>query len=234
MKKSLLILTSVVVLTLSLTACKPSTKPGKVSLKTNSDSLSYALGYIYGLDIAAVPYDFNLEMLFKGLVNAQDKSLEILSEEQIMGLLDRFQSEISGRKLQEQEQTRIKNQTEGQKFMEQNAQKEGVKTTESGLQYRVIKAGTGRQVQDNDTVTAHYTGKFLNGETFDSSHNYGEPMSFNIDMVIPGWSEGLKLMREGDILELIIPDHLGYGEQGYEIIEPGAYLIFEIELISID
>jgi FKBP-type peptidyl-prolyl cis-trans isomerase FkpA/FKBP-type peptidyl-prolyl cis-trans isomerase FklB len=118
-------------------------------------------------------------------------------------------------------------------FLEANAKKEGVKVTSTGLQYRVIKAGTGKQPSASSKVTVHYTGKLINGKTFDSSVG-GDPVSFPLTRVIPGWTEGLQLMKEGEKAELVIPSDLGYGEQGAPgAIPPSQALVFEIELIKV-
>jgi FKBP-type peptidyl-prolyl cis-trans isomerase FklB len=210
-----------------------SVKPGNVKFKTYADSLSYALGFVYGLDFSDVPFKFNNKMILKGLVNAQNNRHEYMTEEQMLDLMDRFQENVSETVQKEQNQIRIRNQVAGKAFMTENAQDPEVKTTASGLQYKAIKRGTGRQVKANSTVTAHYSGKFLDGEVFDSSYNRGEPLTFEVDMVIEGWSEGLQLMREGDVFEFVIPDSLAYGAKGYDIIGPGAYLIFEVELIGV-
>lgn len=232
MKKQLCFIVSVVILTLALNACK-NVKSGPVSLKTYHDSLSYAIGFLYGNDIVNTDYDFDLNLIFKGIANAQNPDLMILSEDQIRDLMMRFQSQVTEERMQSQENLRVKNQAEGKLFMEENAKKEGVISTASGLQYKVLRSGSGKKVSPSSTVKAHYTGMFLNGDEFDSSYNYGEPMEFQVDMVIDGWSEGLALMREGDIFELYIPDSLAYGEMGYSIIEPGAYLIFRVELLEV-
>ena len=234
MKKSLFMI-SVITITLVMMACSPSTTPGKVKLKTYADSLSYALGHVYGSDIADTEFDFNLSLIFKGLVNAKDRSLVILTDEQISELFERFQGEMMALNTEATEPIRIQNQTEGKAYMAMNAADPNVKTHESGIQYKVLKSGSGRRlVRDGDTVTARYTGRFLDGTVFDSTDARGdEPMTFDISLVIEGWNEGLKLMRAGDIFEFVIPDYLAYGEMGYGIIEPGAYLIFEVELISI-
>ena len=208
-------------------------KPKSVSLKTYADSLSYSLGYIYGLDIAEVPFDFNMRLLFRGLVNASDPSLQVMSDEEIIGVLERFSDVMANQHLRDHTEQFNKNVEEGLLFMENNAHKADVITTESGLQYRVIHAGNGRRPNENSTVVAHYTGKFIDGEIFDSSHFHGEAMTFDLGMVIEGWTEAILLMREGDKFEIVLPYDLAYGERGFEIIEPGATLIFEIELIQV-
>ena len=208
-------------------------RPKKVGLKTYADSLSYALGYIYGLDVAEVPFEFNMKVLFQGLVNASDAQIEVLTDEEIINILELFSEKMASIHLQEHEDKFNVNVNEGKLFMEENSLNPEVITTESGIQYRVIKAGNGKRTQSNSTVVAHYTGRFINGDVFDSSHHREEPMTFEIDTVIDGWGEGLLLMREGDLFEFVIPYDLAYGQSGYDIIEPGTTLIFEIELIEV-
>lgn len=123
---------------------------------------------------------------------------------------------------------------EGEKFLAENAKKEGVKTTASGLQYKELQAGTGEMPTANDQVKVHYKGSLLNGQEFDSSYKRGEPATFGVGQVIKGWTEGLQLMKEGSKYELYIPADLAYGDQGAgRAIGPGETLIFEVELIEI-
>ena len=126
------------------------------------------------------------------------------------------------------------NKIEGQKFLEANMLKEGVTTTASGLQYKVIKAGSGNKPKATDTVTVHYQGTLVNGTEFDSSYRRGQPVSFPVNGVIPGWTEALQLMEAGAKWQIVIPSNLAYGDRGAgPQIGPNATLIFEIELISI-
>jgi len=206
--------------------CAPEIKPRNVKLGSYADSVSYAIGFLYGLDVAKVPFNYNLRVLHQGIVNALYSDIEILSDEQIIDLLERFYDLHRGRAL-------IRNQEEGRAFMEINSRRSDVITTESGLQYRVIKAGNGRRVRSDDNVTVHYTGRFINGEVFDSSYNRNEPTTFNINRVIDGWREGLVLMSIGDVFEFVIPDSLAYSLEGFGIIEPGMYLIYEVEVLNI-
>ena len=121
------------------------------------------------------------------------------------------------------------------KYLSENKEKEGVITTESGLQYRIIKSGKGKKAKETDQVTVHYHGKLIDGSVFDSSIERGEPATFPVNGVIPGWVEALQLMSEGDKWELTIPSKLAYGDRGAGgIIGPGATLIFEVELIKIN
>jgi FKBP-type peptidyl-prolyl cis-trans isomerase FklB len=128
-----------------------------------------------------------------------------------------------------------KNKAEGEAFLAENKKKEGVKTLPSGLQYKVIKAGTGKKPKVTDTVTTHYRGTLMNGTEFDSSYRRGQPVSFQVNGVIPGWTEALQLMEEGAKWQLFIPSNLAYGERGAgRDIGPNATLVFEIELLSIE
>jgi len=126
------------------------------------------------------------------------------------------------------------NKTLGREFLEQNAKNDSVVQTQSGLQYMVLKEGTGAKPGAEDTVTVHYTGKLLDGTVFDSSVERGEPTSFPLNAVIPGWTEGLQLMSEGAKYRLFIPSELAYGSKGAgDQILPNATLIFDVELIKV-
>ena len=233
MKKSFISIVCILYIILLFTACKGTPKPGKVTLKTYADSLSYALGFIYGLDFANTLYEFDYNLIFKGLVNAQDVNLEILTEDQIMDLISRFQDYLSDNIEKEQAVLLVQNRQAGNDFLLEYSRNPEVKSTDSGLHYRVITAGSGKEVKENSDVKVQFTGKLLSGEIYSTSHDLPEPITINVEEVIPGWSEGLKLMREGDIYEFIIPDHLAYGEDGLEFIEPGMFLIFETEVIEV-
>lgn len=126
------------------------------------------------------------------------------------------------------------NEELGKKFLEQNAQQEGVKVTESGLQYLVLKEGTGAKPGPNDVVTVHYTGRLIDGTVFDSSVERGEPATFAVGQVIPGWVEGLQLMSEGAAWRLFIPSNLAYGPHGTGPIQPNSTLIFDVQLIKVE
>lgn len=118
-------------------------------------------------------------------------------------------------------------------YLKANAQKEGVQSTNSGLQYRVLKPGSGKSPKKTDTVQVHYKGTLIDGTQFDSSYDRGQPASFGLGQVIPGWTEGLQLMKEGAKYEFVIPSSLGYGTLGAGNIPPGATLIFEVELLKV-
>ena len=126
------------------------------------------------------------------------------------------------------------NKTLGREFMEQNAKNDSVTQTTSGLQYMVLKEGTGAKPSAEDTVTVHYTGKLLDGTVFDSSVERGEPATFAVGQVIPGWVEGLQLMREGAAYRLFIPSNLAYGPHGTGPIQPNSTLIFDVQLLKVE
>lgn len=126
------------------------------------------------------------------------------------------------------------NEELGKKFLEQNAKQEGVKVTDSGLQYLVIKEGTGAKPGPNDVVTVHYTGRLIDGTVFDSSVERGEPATFAVGQVIPGWVEGLQLMSEGAAWRLFIPSNLAYGPHGTGPIQPNSTLVFDVQLIKVE
>ena len=151
-------------------------------------------------------------------------------------LLTRFQQEFENRQRAEQEKMMAglnDNIAAGKKFLEENALNKSVYTTKSGLQYKIVKKGTGKKPKATDKVKVHYTGKLIDGTVFDSSVERGEPIEFPLNQVIPGWTEGLQLMTEGSVYTLYIPHNLGYGEQPMGAIPPGSTLIFEVELIKV-
>ena len=126
------------------------------------------------------------------------------------------------------------NERLGREFLEKNKETEGVKVTASGLQYQVVKEGDGQQPGPNDVVTVHYTGKLIDGTVFDSSVERGEPATFAVGQVIPGWVEGLQLMREGAAYRLFIPSNLAYGPHGTGPIQPNSTLIFDVQLLKVE
>ncbi len=125
------------------------------------------------------------------------------------------------------------NERAGKEFLEQNAKQDGVKVTPSGLQYQIVKEGTGRKPGPNDVVTVHYTGRLIDGTVFDSSVERGEPATFAVGQVIPGWVEGLQMMSEGSAWRLFIPSELAYGPHGTGPIQPNSTLIFDVQLIKV-
>jgi len=195
--------------------------PGKPESLT--DQISYAYGYSIATQMKSRGVELNLDQFtkaFKGVLAGEDA---LLTEEEMDAAFE---------KMAEQQIAKMKE--EGTKFLEENGKKEGIVTTDSGLQYEVLKEGEGDKPAATDTVTVHYHGTLLDGKVFDSSVERGEPTSFPLNRVIPGWTEGVQLMPLGAKYRFYIPSDLAYGERGAGgDIPPHSALIFEVELLKI-
>lgn len=167
------------------------------------------------------------------LRDVRDGTESRLSDEEMQTVMQTFQEQAMAQREEEQKKIAEENAAAGAKFLEENKAKEGVTTTESGLQYRVITEGTGAKPAATDTVTVHYSGKLLDGTEFDSSYSRNEPAVFGLNSVIPGWTEGLQLMSEGSKWELVIPSDLAYGPGANGPIPPNSVLVFEVELLEV-
>ncbi len=203
-------------------------------LESDSDRLSYTVGMDIGNSLAEQGMELDLDLLIEALRASYLGEETRLTTEEALAERDKFMQ----RRQQELEAERTRdaetNLEEGQAFLAQNAEREDVVQTESGLQYRVIEAGEGASPVATDQVTVHYRGTLLNGTEFDSSYARGEPATFALNQVIPGWTEGVQLMSEGAKYEFFIPANLAYGEQGRPgPIGPNSALIFEVELIEV-
>ena len=158
----------------------------------------------------------------------------MLSEEEMRTVMTAFQKEMAAKQAEMMKSQGEKNKKEGEAFLAENKKKEGVKTLASGLQYKVIKEGTGKTPKATDKVSTHYQGTLIDGTEFDSSYKRGEPATFPVNGVIPGWTEALQLMKVGSKWQLFVPSKLAYGEKGAgPIIGPNAVLIFTVELLAI-
>jgi len=205
----------------------------KVELKDQKDKESYSLGYRFGQNLKYQGLPINLEVYTSGIQDGLEGTKPLLSEEEIKQIISEIQSRAMAIRQKELKEMAEKNLSQGKVFMEENAKKEGVKTLPSGLEYKVLKEGSGKTPKATDEVTVNYRGAFIDGTEFDSSYTRGIPLAFQIDKVIPGWKEALLLMQEGSKWQLFIPPQLGYGEQGAGPIPPGSALIFEIELLAV-
>lgn len=226
---------SMIIAILSCTA-ESDGQPKDVTIKTDMDSVAYSLGYNWGMNFRNDSLVFNLDILMKGMYDAAygDTSNPMLTKEEISGAMMGFQSKLQAIQQSRQAKLAEGNRSLGTKFLEENKTKEGVKVTESGLQYKVVKEGTGRAPAANNTVKVHYTGKLIDGTIFDSSVQKGQPATFTVNGLIPGFTEALLLMKEGGKMIVFIPDNLAYGDRGAgQFIKPNATLIFEIELLEI-
>ena len=204
------------------------------TLKTEKEKLSYSIGMEIGSNLKRQAIDVEVDLLLKGLRDGFSGGKTLLSPEEVRNVLTTFQKEMMAKQKEEARVLGEKNKKEGEAFLAENKKKPGVVTLPSGLQYKVIKAGTGKKPKATDTVKTHYRGTLLDGTEFDSSYRRGEPATFPVKGVIPGWTEALQLMEEGAKWQLFIPPHLAYGERGAgPVIGPNATLIFEVELISV-
>jgi FKBP-type peptidyl-prolyl cis-trans isomerase FklB len=190
-------------------------------------SMSYALGYQLGRDLAGA--EVRNEALLQGLADGRGGAAPQLNPEQMEAALTRLDQRINEQRAKEQAAATQKAAAAGAAYLAQNGKQAGVTTTASGLQYKVVKAGTGRAPTPNDTVTVHYRGTLVDGTEFDSSYKRGQPATFPVGGVIAGWTEALQLMKEGAQWQIVIPPELAYGDRGPLA---GQVLIFDVELIS--
>ncbi len=201
-----------------------------LTLKTQKEKLSYIIGMDMGKNLKNQSVDIDPNILAKGIKDGLSGGKNLLTDQEIRETMAAFQKEMVAK----QQALGEKNKKEGEAFLAENKKKKGVTTLPSGLQYKVVKAGTGKKPKPTDTVTVHYQGTLIDGTEFDSSYRRGQPVTFPVNGVIPGWTEALGLMQEGAKWQLFIPSNLAYGERGTgSQIGPNAALIFEVELISI-
>jgi len=218
---------------------KTSTKKSAVKMKTTQEKMSYLSGFDLGqkviTNVKASNFPMSNESFIYGLKEALEGKANALSEEEIKQVVAEFQKNQPQQPNDQQQQEAIaKVKKEGEDFLAANKLKDSVTTTASGLQYKILREGTGKAPAETSTVTVHYRGKLINGVVFDESYGRGEPTTFALNQVIKGWTEGLQLMKEGAKFEFYIPNNLAYGErQAGQIIMPGAALVFEVELIAV-
>ncbi|HVP55793.1 MAG TPA: FKBP-type peptidyl-prolyl cis-trans isomerase [Candidatus Eisenbacteria bacterium] len=222
----------------SATARKPAAttakSPPPLTLKTEKDKVSYAIGMNLGHSMRADAADLDPDILARGLKDAFSGGKLLLTDEEARIAIAAFRTETMKKKEAEARQVSDANKQAGEKFLAGNKTKEGVVSLPSGLQYKVIKQGDGPKPTASDTVVTNYRGTLINGTEFDSSYKRGEPATFPVSGVIKGWTEALQLMPVGSKWELFVPADLAYGERspGPEI-GPNSTLIFDVELLSI-
>jgi FKBP-type peptidyl-prolyl cis-trans isomerase len=224
------------------TGTKPRTP---LTLKTQKDKTSYAVGMNVGKGLGANlrqgSVDVDQAILLRGLKDALAGGKTLLTDDEAKAVLTQLQTEMRARQQEKMkvEQEKMKavaenNKKEGDEFLAANKVKDGVVLLPSGLQYKVLTEGTGPKPAATDTVTCNYKGTLTDGTEFDSSYKRGQPLSIQVNGVIKGWTEALQLMPVGSKWQLFIPSDLGYGDRGSgPVIGPGATLIFEVELLSI-
>ncbi len=210
-------------------------KAGGATLETREQKLSYVFGQNVGSQLKAQDVPIDTEVFAQGVDDALSGADSKMSDEEIMSLLQSYQKEQMAEREAMMEEAAKKNKAEGEKFLAENADKEGVNVLDSGLQYKVLEAGEGPSPGPEDQVRVHYRGTLLDGSQFDSSYERGEPATFGVNQVIPGWTEALQLMKEGAKWKLFVPPSLAYGSGGTGgMIGPEQTLIFEVELLKVN
>ena len=203
-------------------------------LKDDKEKLSYSIGMDIGGNLKRGSVEVDPDILAKGLKDSYGGGKTLLTEDEARQAIMAFQQAQKAKQAETMRKLAEQNKAEGEKFLAENAKKEGVKTLPSGLQYKEIVPGAGKSPKATDTVTTHYKGMLIDGTEFDSSYKRGQPATFQVSGVIPGWTEALQLMKEGAKWQLFLPSGLAYGERGAgREIGPNATLVFEVELISV-
>ncbi|UCF87269.1 MAG: FKBP-type peptidyl-prolyl cis-trans isomerase [Nitrospiraceae bacterium] len=206
-----------------------------VVLKTEKDKVSYAIGMDIGKNLKRQQVELNPDIVSQGIKDSLSEGKTLLTEQEYIDTLTAFKKEIQQKQIAQKKEMSEKNKKEGEEFLAENGKKEGIVTTQSGLQYKVLQEGTGEIPKSTDAVTVNYRGTLIDGTEFDSSYRRGQPASFKVNGVIRGWTEALQLMKEGAKWQLYIPSNLAYGDRGAgRNIGPNSTLIFEVELISIN
>ena len=204
------------------------------TLKNPKEKLSYGIGTDLGRNLKRLGVDVDADLLIKGFTDAMSGAKPLMTDEEIGATLNALQQQIQRKTAQAAAAAGEENKKAGEAFLAQNKAKQGVVTLPSGLQYKIIKAGDGKKPTASDTVECNYRGTLIDGNEFDSSYRRGQPATFGVSQVIPGWQEALQLMSVGSKWQLFVPASLAYGERGAgREIGPNSTLIFEVELLAI-
>lgn len=204
------------------------------TLETEAEKTGYALGMNIGQNMKMQQLEIDPDQVAAGLLAAYKGESTLLSDEEMTQILMAFQQQMQQREMQLMAAESARNIEASRVYLEENSRQEGVVTTESGLQYKILDEGKGTSPQPDSTVDVHYRGTLVDGTEFDSSYSRGEPATFPVGNVIPGWTEALQMMKEGAKWEITVPAELAYAEQGAPpVIPPNAALIFEVELLKV-
>lgn len=212
----------------------PVTAIAEQGLETLEQKASYSFGVDFAKRLEQQGIELDIKALNRGIKDQASGNKLAFEEAEMNQFKAEYSQQLRAELQKQQAELAAKNLEAGKKFLAENAGKDGVVTTESGLQYKVIKSGDGPSPKADDTVTTHYRGTLIDGREFDSSYSRGQPASFPVNGVIKGWTEALQLMKVGDKWELYIPSDLAYGSaQRSELIQPNSTLVFELELLGI-
>ena len=222
-----------IVFLLAMIGCNKPAEETKV--ETEDQKASYAVGYNMGIGLRDIAGSIDMEIVLKGMMDAVNDVDTPMTNEEMQKMLQEFWQAERKKQMERRKVEGGKNKADGEAFLKENAQKEGVKVTDSGLQYVVIKEGDGPKPKVTDSVKVHYRGTLIDGNEFDSSYSRDEPAVFPLQRVIKGWTEGLQLMNVGSKYKFFVPSELAYGANGARgAIGPRAALIFEVELLGIE
>lgn len=216
---------------LAATATTTDSQPKTLS---KEDQLSYSMGVVTGKAFKSHGVQINTKAFAQGLSDALSNSKTVMTDQQMQQTLQEFQAASIAKAQAQLKAQADQNLQEGDAFLAKNAKQTGVKTTQDGLQYKVIEAGSGNSPGESDIVVVNYEGRLVDGTVFDSSYKTGKPVTFPVNAVIQGWQEALKMMKPGATWEIVIPPKLAYGELGApDAIGPNETLIFKVNLISV-
>lgn len=216
------------------TPSKPALAPNTGKMPTTDrEQFAYSIGYLNGQGSLEQIPDLDVNTFMRGFSDAFAAKESLLAAPERTTAINRYKEQRLAQQQADMEKLGKQNAIAGAAFLEANAKADGIKVTASGLQYRIVKAGSGAKPSAKQTVKAQYEGSFVDGTVFDSSYSRGEPATFQLDQVIPGWTEGLQMMSVGSTYEFFIPSALAYGEAGAGPIPPNTVLHFKVELLDI-
>jgi FKBP-type peptidyl-prolyl cis-trans isomerase len=208
--------------------------PSKPGLSTQAEKYSYMIGLDIGGSLKGLYTEIDYNALLWGIQDAVKDREHLMNDSTLGAIKQEFNMEMQSKQMAKMKTDGEKNVKDGEAFLAANKAKKGVIVTATGLQYSVIKEGTGPVPKVTDMVKVHYRGTLIDGKEFDSSIKRGQPVEFRVNGVIPGWTEALQLMKTGSKYKLVIPSNLGYGERGAgQDIGPNAVLVFDVELLEI-